>query len=109
MGDGRAAEDAPEGQQVPKMQITGVGPGPHVCGAIPPKASVKIQAMSECIMGHANTNWYKQCALCIQWRIEGMTHLMELSCVLPLVYESHDASGRCTWLLAAFAYGKSGT
>ena len=93
---------------MPQMQITKVGPGPHVCWAVPPKASVKIQAVSECIMGHRNTKWYKQCALRVKWRMEGKTHLMELNCVLPVVYESTDAPGTGTWLFTTFAYGKSG-
>ena len=33
---------------------------------------------------------------------------MELNCVLPVVYESTDAPGTCTWLFTTFAYGKSG-
>ena len=69
---------------------------------------MKIQAVSECIMGHGNTRWYKQCALRIKWRMEGKTHLMELNCVLPLVYESTDAPGTGTWLFTTFAYGESG-
>ena len=89
------------------MQITGVRPGPHVCWAIPPKASVKIQVVSECIMGQGNTKCYKQCALRMKWRMEGKTHVMELNCVLPVVYKSTDAPGTGTWLFTTFAYGKS--
>ena len=43
-----------------------------------------------------------------KWRMEGKTHLMELNCVLPVVYESTDAPGTGTWLFTTFAYGKSG-
>ena len=63
--------------------------------------------MSECIMAQGNTKWYKQCALCIKWRMEGKTHLMELNCVLHVVSESTDAPGTCTWLFTTFASGRS--
>ena len=92
---------------MPQMQITGVGLGLHVCWVIPLKASMKIQAASEYIMGQGNTKWYKQCALRIKWRVEGKTHLMELNYVLPVVYESTYAPGTGTWLFTTFAYGKS--
>ena len=91
---------------MPQMQITGVGLGPHVCWAIPLKASMKIQAASEYIMGQGNTKWYKQCALRIKWRVEGKTHLLELY-VLPVVYEGTYTPGTGTWLFTTFAYGKS--
>ena len=42
IGDGHVAEDGLQGQQVPQMQMTRVGPGSHVCWVIPPKASVRI-------------------------------------------------------------------
>ena len=38
----------------------------------------------------------------------GKTHLMELNCVLPVVYESADAPGTGTCLFTTFAFGKSG-
>ena len=60
LGDGLAPEDGPEGQQVPKLRITGVGPGPYVCWVIPMKATVRIQAVSQCIMGQGNMKWYKK-------------------------------------------------
>ena len=94
---------------MPHMRITRVGPDPHVCWAIPPKASVKIQAVSECIMGEGNMKWYKIHALRIKWRMEGKTHLMELNRVLLVVYESTDALRTGTWLFTTFAYGKSRT
>ena len=59
-------------------------------------------------MGQGNTKWYKQCASRIKWRMEGKAHLKELNCVLPVVYESTDAPGTCTWLFTTFAYGKCG-
>ena len=59
---------------------------------------------------HHGTGQYedKQCAWRIKWRMEGKTHLMELNCVLFVVYESTDAPGTVTWLFTTFAYGKSG-
>ena len=64
--------------------------------------------MPKCIMGQGNMKWNKQCALRIQWRMERKTHLMELSCVLLVVYENTGAPGTDTWLFTTFAYGKSG-
>ena len=90
------------------MQITAVGPGPHVCWVISPKALVKIHAVSKCIMGQGNKKWYKQCAFCIKSQMEGNTHLMEPKCVLPVVYESTAAPGPGTWLSTTFVYGKCG-
>ena len=70
---------------MPQIQITRIGPGPHVCWAIPLETSVRIQAVSQSMMGKGNTKWYKECALCIKWRMEGQTHLMELNFVLCVV------------------------
>ena len=69
---------------------------------------MKIQGVRDCIIGQGNPKWYKQCALCIKWRMEGKTHLMELNYVLHMVCESTDAPGTGTWLFTTFAYGKSG-
>ena len=91
-----------EGQQVPQMQITGVGP--CVLGDT-------TEGLSEhpgCGGVHHGTGQYKQCALRIKRRMEGETHLTELNCVLPVVYESTDAPVTGTWLFTTFAYGKSG-
>ena len=68
---------------------------------------MKIQAVAECIMGQGKTKCYKQCTLCIKWRMGGKTHHMELNCVLPVVYESTDAPGTSTWLFTTLGYGKS--
>ena len=89
------------------MRITGVGPGPHVCWAIRPKATVRIQAVLQCIIGRGNTKWYKQCELRIKWQIDGKTHLMEGRCALSAIYESTDASGTGTFLITTFANRKS--
>ena len=47
-------------------------------------------------------------AVCMAYQIEGKTHLMVLSCVLPVIYESADAPGIGTPLFTTFVYGKAG-
>ena len=90
------------------MHITRVGPGPHVCWVILPKASVRIRAVSECIMRQGNHEVVQAVHIAYQMAHTYLTYLMKLNCVLHVVYENTDAPGFGTWLFTTFAYGKSG-